>query len=77
MGGGYDIGLSASTSSAAQTGAIGFGGFGFNFGNNGGRGNAGGLASVLPSVSGNQAWIAWLVVGGVVAFALWAWSKRK
>lgn len=71
MGGGYDIGLSSSLALSSQSGAAqsGTGDFSPTFG---GRGA---LASILPTASGSQAWIVWLIAGAVALGGIYLWRR--
>lgn len=73
MGMGYDIGASASTAISSQSGAAqsGTGDFNVTIGAKGG-----GLAGLLPTVPGNQAWIVWLLVAAGILTAVWIWKKK-
>ena len=70
---GFDIGASASTSSAAQSGSSTTGDINIT-----GGGSGGVLSSLLPKVTPNNAWIVWAIVGTVVVLgrALWFRSRR-
>jgi hypothetical protein len=71
MGAGYDIGASASTSSAAQSGAATIGALTIT---------GGGGASLLPKVPTTQAWVVYAVAGlvAIIALALFfRWKSSK
>lgn len=69
---GYDIGLSASQSSGAQTGTALTGDFTVTGGGGGGL-----VDSLFPKLPTTQAWIVYVVVGVVVLIGLTLWLKRK
>jgi hypothetical protein len=70
--GGFDIGASASTSSAAQSGNAqsGTGGFNVTFG-------SGGLSGLLPATPAGQAWLVYLVLGAVAITGLFLFFKFR